>query len=244
MAKSGPAGRLMPDVAGAVLFEEFSEEDCLLVESFWDQRIPEEIWKRLNEIYQSQNLSLDDRIPLAEWKTINAAIRRRFEGADVSFRFSRKEKKVFDLAWALHGGQDVSPLSAILGMQNEISADEKRYRSLKANNKLYQRDARGEPLHAFIWIEYIHTQTEAIIAFHDIFHEIGFDTSLTFARVPEISFLDEIMPTPFEKFCFEFVFKVPLEDVLAASQGDESTNASHAHFQRIRSALAYRASKF
>ena len=186
MAKSGPAGRLMPDVAGAVWFEEFSEEDCLLVESFWDQRIPEEIWKRLNEIYQSQNLSLDDRIPLAEWKTINAAIRRRFEGADVSFRFSRKEKKVFDLAWALHGGQDVSPLSAILGMQNEISADEKRYRSLKANNKLYQRDARGEPLHAFIWIEYIHPQTEAIIAFHDIFHEIGFDTSLTFARVPEI----------------------------------------------------------
>ena len=65
-----------------------------------------------------------------------------------------------------------------------------------------------------------------------------------FLRVPEISFLDEIMPTPFEKFCFEFVFKVPLEDVLAASQGDESTNASHAHFQRIRSALAYRASKF
>ncbi|MDU9004502.1 hypothetical protein [Sedimentitalea todarodis] len=196
----------------------------------FDRNVPEDSWRRLRDALWNNQCDFRNRISLSDWLRRNRALKKRLKNGLPS-----DDSEILELACVHHGMPGRKAWDVVHMMQKELLADQRRYSELKRSGELYDRDEDGHPLHTFCWLDYFHLQTEAILSCENILNEAGIDTSLTDTRTPEIDAEGQIVPTPFEEFCFTYIFKGSVKEFRTRDGED-----SHRVFQRVRDAQRQR----
>ncbi len=219
---------------------ELSFDDKEDIEDLFDNEITQETWKRLQDAKANLNSHPSIFLTLREWKGRNSLLKRRIRQNQKPILRDNIDKQVNDVARAYCGHLAETHWDAINQMQKLIQRDERRYLELKSQGLLEEFDKFGEPVNDFCWLTRMHPETEAILSFYYIFADAGFSPSIS--DLNERNKPDEqVEPTPFEAFCFIYVFSKSVREVFDEKVIDgEIGNLSFKYFQRIRAALEWR----
>lgn len=221
----GPFGRYAPGHSWATFLPELTSGQKASIEAIFDVDFRESDWRRMQDAMWNMQRHTEGRIGLLEWKARNTAQKDRLK-----LGLEHDDQQIAELAWSLQSHRASTLFDCLTLMNKEILADEQTARAAKKAGSLYDRDLNGDPVHDFCWVEAIHVQTEALISFFDILSGLGASTEYRNPR-SLLRNKDQLEPTPFEEFCFRYIFDFEYKS------GDSGGERFLSYLQRINSAL-------
>ncbi|NRB01813.1 MAG: hypothetical protein HRU30_00975 [Rhodobacteraceae bacterium] len=239
----GPRGRFMPGNGGYSVAATYFVDRRGDIEEMFGRRISDAGWYRLNSaLLEAKAVPGPDAISFQTWKQRLRKLLKRLKsneghGMDPPpGSLDATDIRIIRYA-QLHSEAQGSCFDALEEMHTIIAEDEERYKRLKADGTLYEQNDQGRLIHEFCWIEHPHDRTAAVVACHRVMQAEGLDVSLTYRPAMMSDGEGSLIPTAFEKFCFEYIFEISTEEVLAQTKDTHLKDGSFKHFQRVRYCL-------